>query len=320
MEVNYIINYISKKVHWISHDQIKFKFFIHHQTSRLTAQNTRMFGISAWKGITGFSQSLRNVRTYSMLGYLQPNEGSTTSYKRLGRGPASGKGKTSGRGQKGQKARGKVPRLFEGGQTPYWKRFPITGFKRPYRKEYHELNLTRIQEFWNHNRIPLEKGETLTIQIMKQCGLITGTMKDGVKILGKSVSDEYYSVPLNIEASKATKSAISKIERAGVTYSSVYHSKLGLRVHLDPENFLLKKGYIPLQARPIHKRDINYYSNPEKNGYLLKDTSLLLDYLNAGTSKKVTVRKNALESQLENASTKSYSDYHETKTIEVSKL
>lgn len=279
-----------------------------------------MFGISAWNGIKSISKTLGNFRTYSVLGYLQPNEGSTTSYKRLGRGPASGKGKTAGRGQKGQKARGKVPRLFEGGQTPYWKRFPITGFKRPYRKEYHELNLNRIQEFWNHNRIPLEKGETLTIQVMKQCGLITGTMKDGVKILGKSISDEFYDVPLNIEASKASKSAISKIEKTGSTYTSIYYTKLGLRAHLDPESFLLKKGYVPLQARPVHKRDINYYTNPEKKGYLLKDTSLLLEHLNAGSTRKVTVRRNALDTQLENASTKTYNDYHEAKTIEVSKL
>ena len=122
--------------------------------------------------------------TSSHLGTLQPFEGAVSSYKRLGRGQASGLGKTAGRGQKGQKARGKVPRWFEGGQTPFYKRFQIIGFKRPHKKVYNELNLERIQIFWDNNRIPLQPGELLTIQKMRQFGIITGSVKDGVKVLG----------------------------------------------------------------------------------------------------------------------------------------
>lgn len=269
--------------------------------------------LSGLKNMTLASRGmLSGIRQFSLLENLHPNKGSTTSYKRLGRGPASGKGKTSGRGQKGQKARGKVPKLFEGGQTPYWKRFPITGFKRPYKKEYKELNIERIQEFWSLGRIPLEEGETLTIKVMKDCGLITGSMKDGVKLLGRSKDEEFYTVPLNVEASKATLSAMKKIEKAGRSYTSVYHTTLGLDAHINPERFILKKGYLPLQARPTHRRDIDFYSSHEKRGYLLKDTSILLDHLNVKNIRKISVRKNALDKQLENASTKVYNEYRES--------
>lgn len=259
------------------------------------------------------------ARSYSVLGHLAPAEGATTSYKRLGRGPASGKGKTSGRGQKGQKARGKVPRLFEGGQTPFWKRFPITGFKRPHRKVYHELTLARIQEFWDTGRIPLQPGETLTIKHMRDCGLLTGTMKDGVKVLARTHTAGY-TVPLNIEASKASLGAIDRIEKSGNSYTSVYYTKLGLQAHLDPERFLLKKGYVPLQARPTHRRDIGYYSNEEKRGYLLKDRSILLDHLGANNTRKVTTKKSALQALLESASTKTYDEFHQHKVVSLKEL
>ncbi|KAK6205107.1 mitochondrial 54S ribosomal protein YmL10/YmL18 [Scheffersomyces amazonensis] len=250
---------------------------------------------------------LTSIRNLGYMGFLRPNEGAVKGYKRVGRGQASGLGKTSGRGQKGQKARGKVPHLFEGGQTPFYKRFPIIGFKRPHKKIYHQLNLERIQEFWNSNRIPLKEGELLDIKTMKECGLITGGIKDGVKILANG--SEQYNVPLSIEASRASKSAIESIEKMNQTFTARYFTKLGLRAHVLPDIFLLKKGYLPMQARPTHKRDIKYYSDPEKRGYLLKDTSLLLDHLKEDTrSFKKEVTKSALEQQLETASKKRSSD------------
>lgn len=261
---------------------------------------------------------LNSVRQSSYIGHLSPNDGAVVSYKRLGRGPASGKGKTSGRGQKGQKARGKVPHWSEGGQTPFYKRFPIIGFKRPHKRIYHELNLERIQQFWDDKRIPLEAGETLTIRVMKQCGLITGNLRDGVKILGNG--KESYNVPLNIEASKASDSVIQLVEKLNHKFTAVYHTKLGLRAHVYPEEFLLKKGYVPLQARPTHRRDIEYYSNPEKRGYLLEDKSLLLDHMKAEISIKKSARKTALESQLETASNKHHSEFNETKVISFADL
>lgn len=260
----------------------------------------------------------RAVRNVSYLGRLAPGEGSTKTAIRVGRGPASGKGKTSGRGQKGQKARGKVPQWLEGGQTPFYKRFPIIGFKRPHRREYAELDMRRVQDFWDNGRIPLKEGETLTMKVMHDCGLITGPQKDGVKILGRFNGE--YRVPLNVEASKATSFAIKTIEKAGYTYKSVYHTTLGLRAHLNPDWFLLKKGYVPMQARPTHKRDIAYYSNPEKRGYLLDDRSLLLDHVGKERTVRRKTKKSALDEAMEKASTTRYSDYTESGRVRASEL
>lgn len=250
------------------------------------------------------------------LGHLKPMEGAVKSYKRLGRGPAS-KGGKSGRGQKGQKARGSVPRLFEGGQTPMWKKLPIIGFKRPHARVYNEIKLEKIQDFWNNGRIPLKEGDTLSIEKMKRYGIVSGTIKDGVKIL--SNGKENFKVPLNIEASKASIPAIRTINKNGFKYTSVYHSKLGLTAHINPNRFYLKKGYLPLQARPTHKRDIKYYSNPLKKGYLLEDRSILLDRLENYQVKR-EVPKSSLDLQLEQASTKKFNDYHQTKVINMSDL
>lgn len=254
------------------------------------------------------------TRTVGYLGYLAPNEGSTLGYKRLGRGPSSNKGKTSGRGQKGQKARGKVPIWMEGGQTPYFKQMPMVGFRNSHNaKQYHEVNLSKIQDFWNTGRIPLKEGDTLTIKVMKDCGIITGSLKDGVKILGKSTTD--YNVPLNIEASKATDQAIEKIESANMSFTARYFSKLGLRAFVNPNYFLLRKGYVPLQARPTSQKDITYYSDPEKRGYLYMDRSILLDHLDkareelktAKPKKKLSKFKSLLEQLKEASSVKFHS-------------
>lgn len=254
----------------------------------------------------------------SFLGNLEPLPGAVDNYKRLGRGQASGKGKTAGRGQKGQKARGKVPSWFEGGQTPFYKRFPVVGFKRPHKKIYKQLNLKRIQEFWNNGRISLQKGDVLDIKAMRQYGLITGSFKDGVKILGNGKYS--YNVPLNIQASKASIDAISAIEKAGNTYESKYFTKLSLRGHIDPDSFYLKKGYLPLEPRPIHRRDVTYYSDVTKRGYLLNHREIFLD-LKAKNTKKVNkvIRKSQISLELEKAATKA-PNYSESTIIKLSDL
>lgn len=278
-----------------------------------------MWGLSALAKPKTLAGSLfQSIRYSSYLGRLEHPDGAVKGYKRLGRGPASGKGKTAGRGQKGQKARGSVPFLFEGGQTPFFKRFPIVGFKRPHAKEYNLLSLARIQDFWNNKRIPLEEGQTLTIRIMRECGLITGTMKDGVKLMG--YSNEQYNVPLNVEASKATEYAIECVQNAGYTFTSIYHTNLGLRAHMNPDYFYLKKGYLPLQARPTHKKDVAYYSNPDKCGYLLKDPAMFLDEISVGQKSRVKteVKQTSLERMLENSTGRVHKDFSESKIVDAS--
>lgn len=241
-------------------------------------------------------------RQLSILGQLQPSDGSTKSYKRLGRGPSSGKGKTSGRGQKGQKARGKVKSWFEGGQTPIYKLFPKIGFTNVTSLELSELNLDKIMWFHKKGRLILEPGEVLDMKKMKDLGLVTGSIKHGVKVLADG--KQYFNLPIKIEATRASKEAIKAIESAGGEFTARYFNKLGLRAHLSPDWFLNNRGRLPLQARPTKRKDIDYYSRPEKRGYLVKENHPLLQQIqgaktggHAGLFKR-SAKKSALETQL----------------------
>jgi large subunit ribosomal protein L15 len=109
---------------------------------------------------------------------LKPARGSVRERKRVGRGPGSGLGKTSGRGEKGQKSRSGYARKpgFEGGQMPLHRRVPKRGFHNPFRKEYAEVNLGRLEVF--------EAGSIVTPEVLQKRGLVRRTL-DGVKILAK---------------------------------------------------------------------------------------------------------------------------------------
>ena len=109
---------------------------------------------------------------------LTPAPGSVRERKRVGRGPGSGLGKTSGRGEKGQKSRSGFARKpgFEGGQMPLHRRVPKRGFHNLFRKEYAEVNLGRLEVF--------EAGSIVTPEILQKRGIVRKAM-DGVKILAK---------------------------------------------------------------------------------------------------------------------------------------
>jgi large subunit ribosomal protein L15 len=109
---------------------------------------------------------------------LKPAPGSVRERKRVGRGPGSGLGKTSGRGEKGQKSRSGYARKpgFEGGQMPLHRRVPKRGFHNPFRKEYAEVNLGRLEVF--------EAGSIVTPEVLQKRGLVRKAL-DGVKILAK---------------------------------------------------------------------------------------------------------------------------------------
>lgn len=248
--------------------------------------------------------SLVSVRSLSLLGTLKPSYKSTFTEKRVGRGASSGYGKTSGRGQKGQKARGKVKSWFEGGQTPIFKLFPKSGFKNTSALRLNELNLFRIVEFIKDGRLQLKEGEVLDMRMMKKSGLITGNFRDGVKILANG--KERLDFPIKIEATRASAEAIRAIEKAGGEFTARFFTRLGLRVHLHPKHFFSKTGYIPIQARPTSQKFIDYYSNPLKRGYLIKEDHPLLkaisDAKTAPPPKRV-LKKTMLEGLLNQAST-----------------
>jgi large subunit ribosomal protein L15 len=109
---------------------------------------------------------------------LKPAKGSVRERKRVGRGPGSGLGKTSGRGEKGQKSRSGYSRKvgFEGGQMPLHRRLPKRGFHNIFRKEYVEINLGRLEIF--------DAGTIVTPEVLKRRGMIKA-LRDGVKILAK---------------------------------------------------------------------------------------------------------------------------------------
>ena len=135
---------------------------------------------------------------------LKPEVGSTKKKVRVGRGIGSGLGKTAGRGTKGQKARGSIHPMFEGGQTPIHRRLPVKkGFRNPNHKEFSIINLDVLEKSYN-------AGEEVTPENAIAKGLIPG-VKDGLKILG--FGD--LSKKLKVSAHKFSKSAEAKISSAG---------------------------------------------------------------------------------------------------------
>jgi len=136
------------------------------------------------------------------LNELKPNEGSRKVRNRVGRGTSSGNGKTSGRGQKGQKARGKVRLGFEGGQMPLYRRIPKRGFTNINRKEYAIVNLDSLNAF--------DEGTEVTTEVLLKAGVINKVLS-GVKVLG----DGKLSKKLTVKANEFSESAVKAIEAAG---------------------------------------------------------------------------------------------------------
>ena len=138
---------------------------------------------------------------------LKPNEGAVREKKRVGRGHGSGSGKTSGRGQKGQKARsgwkGGTRPGFEGGQTPLYMRFPKRGFSNaPFKKEYAIVNVGLLNERF-------KEGAEITPEVLREAGLVKKNLP--VKVLG----DGELTKKFTVKAHKFSASAKEKIEAAG---------------------------------------------------------------------------------------------------------
>ena len=134
---------------------------------------------------------------------LRRPEGANKTSKRLGRGPGSGKGKTSGKGHKGQKARTGhhgVPAWFEGGQMPLQRRVPKRGFKNPFRVEFQVVNVGQLSKL---------SEDEITLEVLDAHRLASGNQP--VKILG----DGEVTRKMTVRAHKVSESARAKIEAAG---------------------------------------------------------------------------------------------------------
>ncbi|MBH7285579.1 50S ribosomal protein L15 [Clostridioides difficile] len=136
---------------------------------------------------------------------LKPAEGAVRAKRRLGRGTATGQGKTAGRGQKGQWSRsgGGVRVGFEGGQMPLARRLPKRGFNNIFKKVYTEVNVEVLNRF--------ENGTEITAELLKSTKTISKIGKDGIKILGEGNLEK----ALTVKVAKFTASAQEKIEKAG---------------------------------------------------------------------------------------------------------
>lgn len=142
------------------------------------------------------------------LNELRDNEGATKNRIRVGRGIGSGKGKTAGRGQKGQKSRsGVAVHGFEGGQMPIYRRLPKRGFKNPFAKTFAVINLDTIQK-------AIDDGKLNAAEINKESLLASKLVSkemDGIRLLARGA----LTAAINITVDSASKAAVEAVEKAG---------------------------------------------------------------------------------------------------------
>ena len=143
------------------------------------------------------------------LNELSDNPGSSKSRMRVGRGIGSGKGKTAGRGVKGQKARtGVAIKGFEGGQMPLHRRLPKRGFTNIFARDLNEVNVGRVQQAVDAGK--LDVGQPVTLDALIAAGVVSKA-RDGVKLLGRGE----LTAKLVFEVTAASKSAQAAIEKVG---------------------------------------------------------------------------------------------------------
>jgi large subunit ribosomal protein L15 len=142
---------------------------------------------------------------------IADNAGARKKRMRVGRGIGSGKGKTSGRGGKGQTARSGVRiKGFEGGQMPLHRRLPKRGFHNVFRQEFAEINLDRLQEAIDAKLI--DAASVINAESLVKARVLRRA-RDGVRLLGRGE----IKAKLNIEVHGASKSAVAAVEKAGGT-------------------------------------------------------------------------------------------------------
>jgi large subunit ribosomal protein L15 len=145
------------------------------------------------------------------LNELRDNPGAAKKSKRVARGPGSGKGKTAGRGIKGQKARsGVAVNAFEGGQMPLYQRLPKRGFNKPNRKAFAVVNLGLIQKFIDAGKL----GTEITEAELVSSGLVRRQL-DGIRVLAKGE----ITAAVKLTVTGASKAAVEAVEKAGGSLS-----------------------------------------------------------------------------------------------------
>ncbi|KAI1827395.1 ribosomal protein L18e/L15P [Xylaria intraflava] len=222
------------------------------------------------------------ARSASILASLSDNPGAYHKRIRLGRGPSSDKGKTSGRGHKGQKQHGHVKPWFQGGQTPLIVQKGRLGFENLHALDMSEVNLGKLQEWIDAGR--LDPTKPITPKELIQSKLV-GSIKDGIKLLGRGA--EVLKQPVDIMVSRASAGAISGVERAGGKIMTRYYTRASIRrlvqgksvntdlplpvgpEHVEPVlEAVRKKGFTYRLPDPTSRWEIEYYRDPAHRGYL----------------------------------------------------
>jgi large subunit ribosomal protein L15 len=143
------------------------------------------------------------------LSEIADRPGARKTRRRVGRGIGSGKGKTAGRGVKGQKARsGVAVKGFEGGQMPLHRRLPKRGFNKPFRKQFNEINLGRLQAAIDAGK--LDAKGTIDAEALVKAGILRRA-KDGVRLLGEGE----LKAKVALTVAGASKSAVAAVEKVG---------------------------------------------------------------------------------------------------------
>ncbi|RPB29769.1 hypothetical protein L211DRAFT_854934 [Terfezia boudieri ATCC MYA-4762] len=204
--------------------------------------------------------STQPPRAGNILGLLHDFKDAYKKLIRRGRGPSSGKGKTSGRGHKGQGQHGGVPAGVNGGQTkdevvagPY-------GFKNQFSEKMSPLNLDHLQRWIETERIDPTKPITFKELCESRC--LHG-IKDGVKLLARGAST--FNIPINITVSRASAAAIAAVEAAGGTVTTRFFNREGILQTAYPHHFPVKLRL----ADATRRKDLEYYRNPAHRGYLV---------------------------------------------------
>ncbi|OKL55812.1 hypothetical protein UA08_08932 [Talaromyces atroroseus] len=246
-------------------------------------------------------QIQQQTRNASILSSLSDNPSAYNKRIRRGRGPASGKGKTSGRGHKGQKQHGKVPANFNGGQTKEIIVHGERGFTNYFALDLVTVNLDRIQEWIDQGRIDPRYPITVRELFHSNC---VHQFRDGIKLLGRG-KENALKQPIHIVVSRASADAIAAIEASGGSVTTRFYTNASIKRILMEEthpfysmawsensgNEFLKKALVgggdeeaaaalsepKIMARgnftyrlpdPTHRKDIEYYRDPAHRGYL----------------------------------------------------
>ncbi|KAI2642481.1 hypothetical protein GGS21DRAFT_537027 [Xylaria nigripes] len=222
------------------------------------------------------------VRSASILASLSDNRGAYQKRIRVGRGASSDKGKTSGRGHKGQKQHGKVKPWFQGGQTPLIVQKGRLGFDNLHAIDMAEVNVEKLQQWIDVGRIDPTQPITPKELIMSN---LVGSFKDGIKLLARGA--DALKQPVEIMVSRASAGAISAVEKAGGKIVTRYYTKESIKrlvrgksintglplptgqEHVEPVlEAVRKRGFTYRLPDPTSRWDMEYYRDPAHRGYL----------------------------------------------------